>query len=142
MTLQGRRLLSYTKSNWKKAIAKIQSKADDFLAEAHVGTRVGMGAVYSIAHRIQELGEQAEPLSRRAAELGMEEKVKKEIAYLARVLSVYSSMLLQEAEKAGLPTRTFPLFVTSLELVVPQEAVCTPEDRLRAILDVTGEEND
>ena len=130
-----RRQFAYDKANWKKRVTRVGKEADLMFAECKAGSRLSLGEVFALAHKIKDVGEEAMPLSVRAGDLRMHMKVQREIAYLARIMSLYSSTLMKAGEDMGYPVRTYPLFITELDLVVPKEEIIDPMDELDRVLE-------
>jgi hypothetical protein len=134
-----RRQFAYDKANWKKRVKRVSNKADEMLAEAKAGSRLSLGEIFELAHELHDVGSKATELSGRAGALNMHRKVQREIAYLARIMSLYSQTLHKYADDMGFPVRTYPLFVSELDLVVPRDTVIDPMDDLDRVL---GEDNE
>lgn len=100
--------VSRKKNKLKERVFKLGQRYSVIFRSVQLGEQLYMPEVNSLAYDTVEVGEELEKLARQANELGMMEKVFKDISRMVHDLHEYSKHLRNISEKYGFPTRTYP----------------------------------
>src|SRR5574338_290875 len=100
--------LSNIKCAWKKQVQAISLRALYIDNKAKAGDIITIGEVYSVAHKLRELGEKSVELARDMALAGMSSNVLLEIGILSHALEQHSVRLRTILEKRNLMLSSYP----------------------------------